>query len=89
MTTKNAQRKIKGCLEVRATKDTPMGKSTSVVQKGMIGYVVGSSPNEPDHWLVFWPDLKGRMPGSNLHYNDSFRVGAMNRADLEMTGRRG
>lgn len=90
MVTKAARAYLKGRLEVRTIRPTPMGSTNEMLPEGMYGYVLyGTTPHAPNHWCVFWPELKGKIPGTILHYNDSFRACLVKKEDLEITGNRG
>ena len=73
---------VKGCLEVRAVRDTRAGASDGVVPAGSVGYVTSAHSNfGSGNYLICWPAFydAGRRPISAVHP----------RVDVEPTGRRG
>lgn len=76
------KRYIKGCLEVRAVRDTRAGRSNGLVPAGSVGYVVSAHQNVGEgKYLICWPEFRdaGGRPISSIHP----------RVDVEPTGRRG
>lgn len=79
---------IKGKLEVQALIDTRQGVTIECVPKDTIGYVCGHNM-AAGKYLIFWPSLSGPIPGTNLRYNDSFRIASHPINDVKPTGKRG